>query len=527
MTDNKNVFIVDPVSDVDTFVKVNNLPRVTNPSLFESEGVPTSDGLLSNELFGTDSKSRSSIFGYIELNGTFLHPLIYKIWSRMDSTISKIVWTDNKYKVNSKGEIVEDENGESGIDFLKNNIDLIKIKHTDSSKRDTNIEFLRKNKKKMFITKMIVSPPYIRDVLISNGKTEVGELNQMYQKILINANALASLAEYGIENSYITRGNIQETIVKVYNFFTKAPNLGQKKGIIRRAVLSKTTDYASRLVLSAPNLNVESPSELVTTMDYASIPLPSLCGNVKPFLIFWIRNYFNNLYSGTGILFDEKENETFNRITVEDFEMQFNDEVYEKEINYFIESYSNRFKPISYVYNKKTYYFYITLGEERRPITWCELFYIAISEIVQDKHCLITRHPVDSYYSQFPCKITINSTLDTEKVTIKNTTYNTYPKIRAKDINTNTSNKFKDTLNIFNPYLGAILGDYDGDQVGIKVVFSDEANYELSQHLKSSLNYIDLGCNGVRKSSNEAIQAMYNLTMVLPEDINKLGEPKF
>ena len=43
---------------------------------------------------------------------------------------------------------------------------------------------------------------------------------------------------------------------------------------------------------------------------------------------------------------------------------------------------------------------------------------------------------------------------------INNTLYRHYPKIRQKDIGTNTANLFVETMNICNCYLGAIGGDY-------------------------------------------------------------------
>lgn len=65
----------------------------------------------------------------------------------------------------------------------------------------------------------------------------------------------------------------------------------------------------------------------------------------------------------------------------------------------------------------------------------------------------------------------------------------------------------------------------DGDQVTAKVVFTDEANAEIAQFLKSKKFYIDLGGTNVRTSSNESIQTLYNLTLILPG--SNLTEPKF
>ena len=67
--------------------------------------------------------------------------------------------------------------------------------------------------------------------------------------------------------------------------------------------------------------------------------------------------------------------------------------------------------------------------------------------------------------------------------------------------------------------------DFDGDQVTVKLVYSVEANEELKKFKDSNGQFITLnGING-RKADKEAIQAMYNLTLVLPD--TKLTDPEF
>lgn len=67
----------------------------------------------------------------------------------------------------------------------------------------------------------------------------------------------------------------------------------------------------------------------------------------------------------------------------------------------------------------------------------------------------------------------------------------------------------------------------DGDQVTCKIVFSVEANKELEEYLNSAKFYIDLGGNNIRSTTNEGIQSLYNLTLVLPETKDKLEEMVF
>lgn len=70
-----------------------------------------------------------------------------------------------------------------------------------------------------------------------------------------------------------------------------------------------------------------------------------------------------------------------------------------------------------------------------------------------------------------------------------------------------------------------VYKDFDGDQVTAKMVYSVEANQELSKYQNSNGQFITLnGING-RHADKEAIQAMYNLTLVLPG--TKLTDPVF
>ena len=55
--------------------------------------------------------------------------------------------------------------------------------------------------------------------------------------------------------------------------------------------------------------------------------------------------------------------------------------------------------------------------------------------------------------------------------------------------------------------------------------FSVEANAELEKHLNSNGQFIGLNGENGRKATNEAIQALYNMTLVLPG--TKLTEVMF
>ena len=68
-------------------------------------------------------------------------------------------------------------------------------------------------------------------------------------------------------------------------------------------------------------------------------------------------------------------------------------------------------------------------------------------------------------------------------------------------------------------------GDFDGDQLSSKGVYSIESNAELDAYMNSNSHYIDLSGKCIRETTNEAIQAIYSLTKVV--DKSKLKDPIF
>lgn len=537
--DNKDILSIDLLNP-SKLIQVNELKEIKNPVVFVRDNIPTEDGLLSNDIFGISKNDRGGIFAYIDLTRSFLHPLVYKIWGSMDKNIKNIVHGTKNYKINDKGNLIEDDNGRTGLDFLESIIGKIHIKRTGSRRRDTYIKFLEKNRNNLFIKQCIVIPAYYRDVNTNDGYVGIGDINKLYNSLLISVRALRDTADYGISMSDATNGRVQETLVSIYDWFSDEPNLSKKHGIIRRSVLSKTTDYSSRLVISAPDLDYNRPEDRLVDLDHSAVPLASTCVNFYPFILFHLRTFFQNEFSsGTYPYIDSKTKEV-KHVTLKDIDIEFSDDRLKQEIDRYIRGFSNRFIPIE-IPNKEGKKLYMRFKGRnvspenidnpgnspllQRRITWCDLLYMAATESVKGKHVLLTRYPLTDYFGQFPTKVVVSSTKKTEPMFINNTLYKHYPRIREEDIGSNTSNTFIDTLQLSNLHLAIIGGDYDGDQLSVKGVFTDEANKELDKHMNTLTHYIGVDGINVRISSNEAIQAIYNLTKVL--EGSNLINPKF
>ena len=530
--------------DVDDFVKKNNLVEITNPVIFDASSNPTSDGLLSNTIFGITKESRASTFAYISLKKKFLQPLVYRIWSKVDSKIKSVIHGIGTYSIDKSGNIVEDPKGDNGIDFLRKNLDKIKFRETDSIKRERYVKFLNDNRKNFFTDKLIVIPPFFRDIKVDGGKISVGDINKLYINVMVSASAIGDSTEYGFSIGKSVEGRLQEGLIEIYKWFGTGtdsnPNGGLpgKFGVIRRANLSKTTDYATRLVMSAPKLDVENMADIRADFDYSVLPMTSAAANFFPFVIFHMRRFFENEFIGDTKypILDKDGSIIYGEI--EDYQIQFSDEVLKKELDRFIHGYSDRFRPVKVLCRVKGKQEYLDLKwkgfykepdvkalKNERPLTWCDVIYMACEEAVKDRMILITRYPIDTFYNEFATKIRLSSTIETEEAVFDNVVYTHYPKIRKEDIGKDTSSSFIDTMNICNGYLDSIGGDYDGDMVTIKGVYTDEANAELKKQLASNIHFINLGGNPVISTSKESIQALYAMTLTLPD--TKLSPVKF
>ena len=154
-----------------------------------------------------------------------------------------------------------------------------------------------------------------------------------------------------------------------------------------------------------------------------------------------------------------------------------------------------------------------------RPLTWCDLFYMAACDVTSDKMVLITRFPIDSFLNQYPTKVRIKSTVKTQPMVIQsdfednNKLYKWYPIITDRDINSNTSPVFEDTLSICNGLIGAMGMDYDGDTAIVKPVYTIEANKECEKHADAKIQILGMNGYSTRDVSKENILCLYELTV--------------
>lgn len=548
MADQKKSKLVVDILDPKRFIKVNAANQVSNPIFFDRNNQPTSNGLLSYEIFGITSEERREMYGYIDLNEWFIHPLYYKIWAKVDSNVKDCVHQTKTFIINSKGYLEESEDGKNGIKFLKDNIKDIKFKESDSKKRGEFISFLTIMKDKAFMKDLIVLPPLYRDVKTTGGKTGVGEINTLYTNIIIAAKAISESKDFGFDLSGATRGRMQELLLSIYDWIGKGTTINGvetsgilpgKIGLIRRAGMGGTTDYGSRNVITPMDVNVAHMDDMMVDMTHSAVPLSTVLTNFYPYAIFHIRRFFENEFSGDYSYNMIDKNGKLHKVEVDNPAETFSDERVKIEIDRYIKGYSNRLIPVTVpIKGKPNSTFtmrFIGRGmsakeyEEHlknntlnsvpvinRRLTWVDVFYIACQEFIEDKTVLLTRFPMDTYYNTIPTQINIKTTMEHEPMLIRNKFMKYYPQIKDEDIGKNTSGMFDDSCNVANPLVKGAGGDYDGDTMSSKGVYLREANEELIEYMNSKAFYINLGAKNGRLSESTARQTIYSLTRVLP-----------
>ena len=505
----------------------NNLKPVTDPMLFIRGAIPSPNGLLSNEIFGMSVKERTRTFAYIDLHGHYLHPFIYKLLKRLNRNFEHIIHSSKKYVI-IDGTIVEDEeNGETGIEFLYKNWEKLDFKKNDSLIRGERIDVITNYKKdELFTEYWLVIPAFYRDVNLQNmgkGKLSHNPINDIYSKLIRLTNLVSNGQATFDFTLAATKASIQECLVEIYDYLKG--KVEKKTGLIRKNLLGKSIDYGARMVISAPTFHAETPEDMHVNIEYTGVPLAQCCSLFNPFIVAWVKNFFRRTFETSGgKIVTKLPDGKLVQLETDSPETYFNDEYIKKRIDSFIRAHETRFDiiyvpvkdsvglvPFTYTsrsFNKDEN----DMNAMNRPMTWCDLLYQAAVDVTADKMVSISRYPISDSFSFFNTKVHVVSTKETVPMTVGDHVYDTYPKIDLNTKKENISSLFIDTLVMSNLYLKGLGGDYDGDQVSIRGLFTQEANEQARNMLMSKNHYLNSNGVNMRESSNESIQTLYTLT---------------
>ena len=465
------------ILDIQRLIDVNKLQEVSSPMLFSNKMMYDPNGILSNEIFGISKDDRRNTFAYIDLRRKFIHPHVYDKLLKPLKGFVFIVAGQRRYSV-VDGQLVEDENGWTGIANLYKHWDEIDWNRSKSS-NVTNKELLvNLMKDQIFLDKWPVNPPAYRDVLLAgtvDNSDHVAKVNDLYTKLI---RSVGLLSEGGLfaQTQYGTQLKIQEILVEIYKYFKE--QVARKNGLIRKYLLGKTVDYGVRAVISAPAYNNDKFKDNIVDFNHSAVPIEMCCSLFYPFIEAWLKNFFTReiINDPNMISFYNEDHKKEFTATIKDADVQFSDRNIRKMINNYMLNPDNRFNPITVEViipgNKKESIGTATMllkGKEilennatkilNRALTLTDIMYLACCEVCEHRHIMTSRYPVGTDKGIFFSKIRVQSTARHVHLIFNGKEYPHYPYIDFSVPHDRVGIQFVDTLVMSNSHLDSLGAD--------------------------------------------------------------------
>jgi len=427
------------VPDMDHFVQVNRLRPVTDPIFFSADGAPTPGGLFSAELFGRPgSEDRRRRWAYIDLSGRFLHPLVYKTLCQLDRKFPAVVAGDARIlRVNHDGSFEyappDSDDGWTGVDALYDLWPKIRWgTGQETGQRRERVGLLNAlPRERAFLTKWPVMPALFRDADLtpgSAGAKEIPPVNYEYVRLLTSAPTVVSGLSFA-DGSRKRRAH--ETLLTIHK--TCLDMIASKRGLIQEKVLGKYADWGAWTVISGPGpAKAERPGDQEVPFGYVGVPLYLVVNLFQPFVMRSLNERLFALGQGQERLL--QHNGTYFELPSE-CRAQLGPELYKKWISRYMRSQANRLDLLT-VTDKRGKEITIPLYDEAlgRKTTLTDLFFIAVSKIVESHHVVWTRYPVEDFGAVTFNRVSLLTTEETEVRTVGQTTYERYPKLDAKRV---------------------------------------------------------------------------------------------
>lgn len=516
----------------DEIIKAENMAEVTSSKIFIREGEPDPEGLASYEIFGyPGTEERKKRYGYIKLNDTFIHPhcvfelkSIKRHFTDAINGYGKFYIKDGELTRADEGKIPEGVEIGTGVGFLKDNWEKLTFDYKDATYgvRFNRLRFIKSLKKEqIFIDKIIVIPPFYRDIDMREGGKK-NEVNSVYISILNYASTLKATSTIlgtfdDVSDSYRSINQIlvdfHEQMVKMY---------GGRKGFIHKYIMGKSVDYSARLVISCLDVSKSKvPGEMDATFEKSVLPLFAVIKCFAPFIVNGVRNIITDYLHGSEYVLRNASQSTSGNLKIErvrlasDWQQCLTSAYIYNLIELFHDSPEHRLDiftlptedggevPVGFYVNDggdiELETDIATASGKIQPLRLIHLFYMAAMDNVSNKHIYITRYPIEDHNNTYPSGMNIIPYAKTARTTVGDTVYEKFPVVDYENDMKIISSMFVDSLVIFPGYLSALTGDFDGDQLSVIGVFTKEANEDAKRHIWSVGNMTSINGTTSRK----------------------------
>lgn len=513
------------LSDIKGHIDGEQSGEVTSVDFFipgTSEAEQT--GLISYELFGVPgTPDRKQKWGYVNLNAHFIMPHALKELYRVyTSKFSDFINGTVEYGITEKHQLEKVRDGVhyieqgTGISWLYKVWD--KIEWRDRAMSAVSTENSRRffklfKKDRIFTDKWEICPAFYRDIDVRTQKRN--EINTMYVSLIGTVRSLkVTMQTLGEDGAIAVMAKVQKILENIYDFFVD--KIAGTHGFMNDSVLGKNTDYASRMVITATDLNAETPDDMETSFYSSAVPLQAFIKSFSPFMVFGFIDFIQqSVLMGSNYIRTFKDGR-LTRVELSPYWSEFiTSENIQKLMNRYDSDRNFRLEYLKLETVEGPLPIYIYIGddpsaseENYKPLRYCEVFYMIAHRVSRDKHIYITRYPIEDQHSVYPSRINI---IPCTKYA-KRGEFPRYPLVEEADKN-NLDYFFVDSLRMSPLYLAALQADFDGDQTNLQGTFSDEANMDAEKELNSPANFVGVDGNPIRVFKDYGYLALYSLTL--------------
>lgn len=489
------------------------------------------DGLFSIETFGkVGDEKRNRLFAYIDLGIEILHPLIYKKLLDVRELYGKIMSGSSYAVFNKQTQDFEESNaidGRTGYSFFLEYFPLLKFEERDSTSRSFYISFINKNRKNALMRYLVVMPAGLRDFTIKpNGQREEDEINTLYRQALSIGNiAINSQKSSDKEHLDTTRFRLQQVVFNIYQYIINLLE-GDSKLIQGHWTSRNVFSSTRNVITSSTTKSKELFDELTVGPNDTVVGLYQHIRTVFPVFVKHIRSFSERVFSGPNTPAKLVNKKTLNSEMVSVDPIHYDDWVTQEGIENLLNQFetealrSDVIEISGYYFgliyrDAKSFKFFQDIDElpegfdkkNVRPITFAELFYIAIFEQAKSCYCLTTRYPVINYGSIYPSSVYLKTTVKSESLTMLNqdwepsgVVYNEFPIIGTSFFNSLSPNT---------NHLARAGADHDGDTMNYEVLLTVDASEEIEKLLNSSQYYVGVDGSMNFSASNEVSDLVF------------------
>lgn len=504
------------------------------------------DGLFSTRIFGrVGDPLRNMIFGYIDLRVPVFHPLVFKTVLKLRGFYGDImagrefaVWNPTTRDFDKSNEL----DGSTGISFFMRYFDQLQFQRNASHIRNLRIDLLEKYRKESVVDKLMVMPAGLRDAEVDvDGRMSMDEINEIYQRMLIltrnypeHINLREDLSIYDR-----TRYGVQQAFVAIYDYIERM--LSGKGGFIQSRWASRNVFGGTRNVISSldtGSIDLDAPNR--PKFNDTVVGLYQASKACQPKVVFGLKQFMLQDIFDTGsnrIRLINKQSLQLEWVDISSDDMdrwgtnqgleKVVDEISVIEKRTRAVEVADHYLALVYVDDKDQYRVFRDIEEFPqdfnrafvRPITYCELIYLCCLDEWHRIAAFVTRFPVETQNSSYPCKQYVRTTV---KASLRHELGVDWERtgrmaLEYPIFELNKPAQFHDSLSVSSTRLAQLGADFDGDTASYNAVYSEDAINEIDRFFTTRSAYI-LSTGGLAFSA-----AVHTLDLTLRYIT---GEPK-